>query len=53
MRDFVDALHVVFTVWLFFRVYEIDARLKKAIEALQLLGTAMILGSVKPPEKKP
>lgn len=56
MRDFIDALHLVLTVWLFFRVYELEARFKKLVEALGHLGMAVLILRGKPPpapEKKP
>jgi len=53
VKDFLDAAQTVFVLWLFFRVYDLEARLKKTVEALQLLGAAVILGGIKPPEKKP
>lgn len=54
MRGFIDALHIVVTVWLFFKWYETEARFKKLAEALGHLGMAvLLLGGGKAPEKKP
>ena len=54
MRDFIDALHLSVTVWLFFEWYKTQKRLNGTVEALtHLAALVMIIGGGKPPEKKP
>ena len=53
MKDFIDALHIAVTIWLFFEWYKTQKRLDAAVEAMTHLAAALFMLTGKPPEKKP